>query len=88
MHKLDDVDNIKHFDGGRGRPALTDSNGEGVCRSLNYEKNVGHRLLIMHKSDGNPVVCTVDNIQQVNGKLGRQAWTDARMLRDLLIVDY
>jgi hypothetical protein len=35
----------------------------------------------MHKVDG------VDNIKDSNGELGRQEWTEARMLRDLLIAN-
>jgi hypothetical protein len=29
---------------------------------------------------GDPVVYTVDNMKHLNGKLGRHAWTEARML--------
>jgi len=40
MHRSDDVDNMKHFHGELGRQAWTDSNGEGICYSLDDEEYV------------------------------------------------
>lgn len=42
MHRSNDVDNMKHFDGELGRHAWTDSNGEAICYSLNDEDHLAY----------------------------------------------
>lgn len=52
MHRSDDVDNMKHFDGELGRQAWTDSNGEGICYSLDDEEYVDWSLITDHAQVG------------------------------------